>query len=167
MRPLSAKQKIVDDDKARRILFDTYWSSDGWKEIRSTPPKDLDYARKAGYMFDPVVINHDEIIRWATKARKQINLREVTQAFLASLSTRRLELRSALGSYAVARHLPAHSFTGSDHCDICEIEKAKLGVSGNDLRIAAIALEHGATVITRNVRDFELIPGLATEDWSQ
>lgn len=47
------------------------------------------------------------------------------------------------------------------------LKKAKLGVEGNDLRIAATALNLGATVVTRNLRDFALIPGLAIEDWSK
>ena len=34
-----------------------------------------------------------------------------------------------------------------------------------DLRIAAIALQHGLTVVTGNVRHFEGIPGLAIENW--
>ncbi len=42
----------------------------------------------------------------------------------------------------------------------------KLGVGGMDLRIAAIALEEGATVVTRNLRDFQRIPGLACENWA-
>ncbi len=45
--------------------------------------------------------------------------------------------------------------------------RLKLNVAGNDLRIAAIALEAGATVVTRNLRDFQRIPDLNTVDWTQ
>jgi tRNA(fMet)-specific endonuclease VapC len=42
----------------------------------------------------------------------------------------------------------------------------KLNVRKMDLRIAAIALEHGAIVVTRNVRDFRRVPNLIVEDWT-
>ncbi len=42
----------------------------------------------------------------------------------------------------------------------------KLNVGKNDLRIAAIALENGAIVVTRNERDFRRVPGLAVENWA-
>jgi tRNA(fMet)-specific endonuclease VapC len=48
-----------------------------------------------------------------------------------------------------------------------DLSKAKLHVRANDLRIAAIALEHHATVVTRNVRDFAVVPGLTVEDWTR
>lgn len=46
------------------------------------------------------------------------------------------------------------------------LKAMKLNVSGNDLRIAAIALEFGGIVVTQNVRDFERIPELIIEDWT-
>ncbi len=42
----------------------------------------------------------------------------------------------------------------------------KLSVGKMDLRIAAIALEEGATVITRNLRDFQRVPELVCENWA-
>ncbi len=41
----------------------------------------------------------------------------------------------------------------------------KLNVGPNDLRIAATALEYDLTVVTRNLRDFERVPGLQVENW--
>jgi tRNA(fMet)-specific endonuclease VapC len=42
----------------------------------------------------------------------------------------------------------------------------KLNVRKMDLRIAAIALENGAVVATRNARDFQRVPGLVVQDWT-
>jgi tRNA(fMet)-specific endonuclease VapC len=46
------------------------------------------------------------------------------------------------------------------------LRKMKMRIGGNDLRIAAIALEAGATVVTKNHVDFARIPGLNIVDWS-
>jgi tRNA(fMet)-specific endonuclease VapC len=43
---------------------------------------------------------------------------------------------------------------------------SKFNVRKMDLRIAAIALEYDAVVVTRNLRDFQRVPGLPVEDWS-
>ena len=47
-----------------------------------------------------------------------------------------------------------------------QLAASKLNVRKMDLRIAAIALEHGAVVVTRNLRDFQRVPGLLVQDWT-
>jgi len=47
------------------------------------------------------------------------------------------------------------------------LHQHKIRVSTNDLRIAAVVLATDNILVTRNRHDFEQIPGLAIEDWSQ
>jgi tRNA(fMet)-specific endonuclease VapC len=46
-----------------------------------------------------------------------------------------------------------------------QLKKAKLNVRSMDLKIASIALEHQAIVVTRNIRDFSRVTGVKTENW--
>ena len=72
----------------------------------------------------PIRMDHDE---WVTAVRNGVSstsLGDVTYGFLVSLSSRRLDLRSALGSYAVARHIGVHDFgmeTGGHTCSVCDL----------------------------------------------
>ena len=46
-----------------------------------------------------------------------------------------------------------------------EMEETGLPIGPNDLLIAAHARALGATLVTRNVREFRRVPGLPVEDW--
>lgn len=46
-----------------------------------------------------------------------------------------------------------------------ELERAGKAIGEADMRIASIALAHGLTVITANVRHFQRVAGLDVEDW--
>lgn len=47
-----------------------------------------------------------------------------------------------------------------------QLKSMRLRIGTMDLRIAAIVLASGATLVTRNVQDFQRIPGLVIEDWT-
>ncbi|MFT4090608.1 MAG: hypothetical protein QM645_07745 [Asticcacaulis sp.] len=116
------------DKRARDILFNRYWGPQGWagpnKQIPS--PEDFAYAKSKGYMFDPVVLSHDEMVKHAIAMRDAIKLSAVADAFVGSLSRRTLAQRSALGSYVHALHLLDHTCqysqileTGHKWCEYC------------------------------------------------
>ena len=83
----------------------------GHMETTMPPPDQLAEAVAAGVMFTEIRdLDHDGWIHSARIAATGITAREVGEAFLASLSSRRMDLRSALASYALLRFLPEHAF---------------------------------------------------------
>ena len=47
-----------------------------------------------------------------------------------------------------------------------ELLHQKIRIGTQDMRIASIALANNATLLTRNRRDFEKVPGLLFADWT-
>jgi hypothetical protein len=112
----------MTDARALQTLFDTYWSPAGWRSDAARRPDEraLDHAKRCGVMFEPVSVDHDDLIGRIVDARDKLEPRSVADAFLASLTTRRLELRSVLSTYSIFRHIPAHraNFVGKA-CAVC------------------------------------------------
>lgn len=57
-------------------------------------------------------------------------------------------------------------YTIAAHALFTAWRTAKIRIGTQDLRIAAICVVHGAKLITRNRRDYELVPGLPLEIWT-
>jgi tRNA(fMet)-specific endonuclease VapC len=51
----------------------------------------------------------------------------------------------------------------ADHFDSLKALRQKVGTQ--DLKIACICLAHDATLLTRNLADFNSVPGLRVENW--
>ena len=133
------------DKKAKDILFNTYWSSKGWKEKYSTSIDNFKYAKEKGLMFEPRTIGHDECVNEIIKIVDAISLEAVIKAFLSSLSTRRLDWRSGIASYYIAKLIIPHKYMpivsgygfingepviASYTCEICK--NLKYGVIGSE-----------------------------------
>ncbi|MDR1976132.1 MAG: hypothetical protein LBQ18_04005 [Campylobacteraceae bacterium] len=132
------------DKKAKQILFNTYWKNGGWIDKRHTPKEDFEYAKQKGVMFDDITITHDECIKEIIKLTQKIPVDKAVKAFIASLSTRRLELRSGLASYFLAKAIPPHKYkkavsghsydgniTYTSHtCEICR--DSRYGIIGDE-----------------------------------
>jgi hypothetical protein len=114
----------MPDRRAVQILFNRYWRPTGWKPQSEvvTASDDFAYAKAKGLMFDDLPpLRHDEVVAWVHRAIAEVSQRQVSDAFLASLSARRLDLRSALGTWVVGRWIGTHPFArvSVNRCDIC------------------------------------------------
>jgi tRNA(fMet)-specific endonuclease VapC len=71
----------------------------------------------------------------------------------------------------LAQTLPVESFTKDDSTHYAairhDLEAGGAGIGPMDTLIAAQALRLGATVITRNVREFGRVAGLKVENWQE
>ncbi len=99
------------DKKAKQILFQTYWSAKGWREKPVTAPDDFLYAKEKGMMFDPLTISHDDCVSQIVELADSISKEQAAKAFLSSLSARRLDWRSGIASYSIAKLMTPHTYT--------------------------------------------------------
>ena len=91
------------DKKAKSILFKTYWSASGWNSTPETAPEDFEYAKSKGLMFDPASYSIPEVKALLSDLVATIPPDEIIKGFLSSLTNKRLDWRSAMGSYFNAR----------------------------------------------------------------
>lgn len=100
------------DKRATTILQKSFWSANGWKGTYGPfSGEDFDYAKSKGVMFDPLTITHDELVEKLQELHSgSVTRDKVAAAFLHSLSTRKVHLRSALSSWALTSELPVHAY---------------------------------------------------------
>jgi len=115
-------------------------------QVANHPPADVGIT---------VLTVEEQLSGWYTRLRRVKDLDD-----LADVYERMTATAASLGRFHVL------SFTKPAILQFRHLLALKLGVSKMDLRIAAVTLEIGGTVVTRNRRDFQRVPGLAIVDWS-
>ena len=76
------------------------------------------------------------------------------------------ELLRASEAYLATFPVLPFDATAIQEFDRLRDDKKAKKVGRNDLLIACIALAHVATLVTRNVKDFQHIPNLKVENWA-
>jgi hypothetical protein len=92
-------------------------------------------------MFESEEKTHTELIAWILASRKKLDPLTVGEAFAVSLSARRMDARSVLGSYSHALHLAKHAFepdpeeTHRPTCLVCGAsQKGTVDISSRNFR---------------------------------
>jgi tRNA(fMet)-specific endonuclease VapC len=73
-------------------------------------------------------------------------------------------LRGHLDNY---RQIPVLDFDGEAAARYQAMRRARIRICTMDMKIAAITLSKGATLLSKNLVDFQRIRGLKVEDWTE
>ncbi len=101
-----------------------------------------------------------------------VNVEEVVEGWLRRLQQSKFPRDEAVNSQLLIEAIlfiaqySLQAVTDTAVVQYHTLRKMRLNVGRNDLRLAALALELGATVVTDNARDFRRVPGLAWVDWT-
>ena len=62
--------------------------------------------------------------------------------------------------------IPLLDFDSAAAAIVQQLQQQHIRIGTMDLKIASITLAHEATLLSRNVKDFQKVPGLLVEDWT-
>jgi tRNA(fMet)-specific endonuclease VapC len=102
------------------------------------------------------IVSYEEQMRgWIAYVARARSLASQVEAYR--------RLRSHLDNY---RQIPVLDFDDQAAEIFQRLRRARLRVGAMDLKIAAIAIANGATLLSRNQRDLAKVPGLNVQDWT-
>jgi tRNA(fMet)-specific endonuclease VapC len=109
---------------------------------------------EAGF-FVTIVSFHEQILGWNACLARARDTSGVVRGYT--------KLEGILSDFARSQVLP-YTSAAADMFE--ELRKHRIRIGTMDLRIGAIALAKGMTVLTRNVADFRRVLNLSVEDWT-
>lgn len=168
----------MDHEQIAKLLKKACWSSAGWKKQLDLTAEELASLEAEGFAPASRKMSHDQCVAWGIAASKAVSRDRVVRAFVWSLSARRYEYRSALGSYAFLHRLPDHPFVrapgySTAQCATCGSEEMirvdqKRCIASNFARQRWGGVGHG--LLSFAPYDLEMFAGLpevcpTDDDW--
>lgn len=102
-----------------------------------------------------IVSFHEQVMGWNAYLSRAKKAADVVRGYT--------KLGQMLANFCEAQIAPFDEAAAEAFVDL---RKRRVRIGTMDLRIAAIALSRGLTVLTRNVGDFGKVPGLIVENWT-
>lgn len=116
------------------------------RRIRQHDPSDF---------FVSIISFHEQVMGWNAYLSQAKDPTGVVRGYT--------RLQRVLANFSQAQVLPFDDAAA----DVFEdLRKQRVRVATMDLRISSIALSRDLTVLTRNLVDFDRVPGLKVEDWT-
>ena len=126
-----------------------------WGDESSEPLRER-LANLAAHEVAATIISYEESMRgWMAYIARAKTIEQQVQAYQ--------RLHRHLDNY---RQIPLLDFDAHAGQEFQRLRQARIGIGTMDLKIAAIALASGATLLSCNRVDFEKVPGLSIEDWT-
>ena len=101
-----------------------------------------------------------------------ISYEEQTRGWLSYIARSRSPEEQVTAYGYFQRHLkvfcavPLIAFDPAAAAVVQHLQRQRIRIGTMDLKIASIALAQGASLLSRNVIDFQQVPGLRVEDWT-
>ena len=101
-----------------------------------------------------------------------VSYEEQTRGWLSYLTKARSLEEQVTGYSYFQRHLqvfcaiPLIAFDAAAAAIVQQLQRQRIRIGTMDLKIASIALAQEASLLSRNVTDFQKVPGLQVEDWT-
>lgn len=107
-------------------------------------------------IYVPIISFHEQMIGWHGYIQRATTARDVAFGYEM--------LDRALGDFA-GRQIATFDAAAAAEFESLRAQRVRIGTM--DLRIGAIALTRRFTLLSRNLVDFQKMPGLVVEDWTR
>src|SRR5262245_45420291 len=138
--------KAFDTDILTEILLDNA----AYVERAAAIP--LDQQAVPILVVEEILRGRLNVIRQAEAGKGRVTIDQAYQLFEQTLHD--------------IRHVTILGYSSQAESLFQEWRKQKVRVATHDLRIGPLCVAHSATLISRNRRDFERVPGLLVEFWA-